>query len=57
MRFQRSFAAFCCFFKKITLVGVDQRYYFENTSTCSKYTLKVRVLTRLKHTSLIESKG
>ena len=36
------------FFKKVTLVGSNQRNYIENENTCSKRTLKTHVATRLK---------
>ena len=46
--FQRALTAFCCVFKEITLIGSNQRKYFENAHASSKRTLKTRVATRLK---------
>ena len=47
-RFQRAFTACCCIFKEITLVGSNQRHYFENANARIKRTLKTRVATRLE---------
>jgi len=47
-RFQCAFTACLCVFKEITLVGSSQRNYFENTTACSKRTLKTTVATQLK---------
>ncbi len=47
-RFQPAFTARGCVFKVITLVGSNQSNYFENTTACSKRTLKMRVATRFK---------
>jgi len=44
---QRAFTTCVCVFKVITLVGSNQRYYFENANTCSKRTLKTTVATQL----------
>jgi len=46
-RFQRAFTAWVCIFKEITLVGSNQRNYFENANAGSKYTLKTTVATQL----------
>jgi len=44
-RFQRAFTASICVFKVITLVGSNQRNYFENVNACSKRALKTNVAT------------
>jgi len=49
-RFQRAFTACVCVFKEITLVGSNQRNYFENANACSKRTLKTTVTIQLKVT-------
>ena len=36
----------CCVFKEITLVGLNQRNYFENANAYSQRTLKMRMATR-----------
>jgi len=50
--FQHAFSAcvYCCscVFKKITFVGSNQGYYFENVTACGKHVLKTRVATHLK---------
>jgi hypothetical protein len=47
-RFTHAFTAYGCVFKEITLVGSNQRNYFENPTACSKHTLKTTVATQLK---------
>jgi len=47
-RFQHAFTACNCVFKVMTLVGSNQGNYFENTTACSKRTLKTRLATQLK---------
>jgi hypothetical protein len=47
-RFTHAFTACGCVFKEITLVGSNQGNYFENTTACSKRTLKTTVATQLK---------
>ena len=45
-KLQRSFSTcFYCVFKVITLVGSNQRNFFENATACSKSTLKTTVTT------------
>ncbi len=46
-RFQGAFTACICVFKVITLVGSNQRNYFENATACCKRTLKTTVTTQL----------
>ncbi len=45
-RFQRAFTACVFVLKVITLVGSNQRNYFENATACSKRTLKTTVATK-----------
>jgi len=52
-RFQRAFTPCGCVFKVITLVGSNQRNYFENTNACSKRTLKTTVATQLKQLQIV----
>ena len=46
-RFQRAFTSCCRVFKEITLVGSNQRNYFENANACSKRTV-ITVLEVIK---------
>jgi len=46
--FTHAFTACGCVFKKITLDGSSQGNYFENTTACSKSTLKATAATQLK---------
>ncbi len=45
--FQRPFTACICVFEVITLVGSNQRNYFENAIVCNKLTLKTTAATQL----------
>jgi len=47
-RFTYALTACVCVFKVITLVGSNQRNYFENATTFSKRTLKTTVATQLR---------
>jgi len=46
-RFQHAFTACSCIFKKITLVGSNQSYFFESATACSKRMPKTRIATQL----------
>jgi len=54
-RFQRAFTACSCVFKVITLIWVNQRNFFENTTACSKRMRKTLVATQLKDRTIIFS--
>ncbi len=49
LRLSFSTCVYCylCVFKEITLVGSNQRNYFENATACRKHTLKTAVATEL----------
>jgi len=49
--FLRAFTA--CVFKAITLVGSNQRNYFENATACSERTLKTTVATQIYGGSIL----
>jgi len=51
---QQSFSTCVHFFQEITLVGSNQRNYFENANACSKRMLKTNVATQLKNILKIE---
>ncbi len=46
-RFMHAFTTCGCVFKEITLVGSNKGNYCENTTACSKRTLKTTVATQL----------
>ncbi len=51
-RFQRAFTTCVCVFNVNTLVGSNQRNYFENATACSERKLKIRALRSVVIVSL-----
>jgi len=54
-RFQHAFTACFCVFRVITLVGSNQRNYFENANSCSKCMLKTTVATHFYSCKILVS--